>query len=306
MFSLFPRLFSFLLLFLCLNVLAQDSEDDPVAKKKSKKGFQFGISLGTYFANSYTAALYNGYGFDANGNKNTTFASSAMNEKINTEYGGKNGQPDRIAAALNVQPGTWSFDATDMPGKLRYNIALMLGVQSRYFLNDRDALLLNVNATQLTVSGDFTIGFNNTVIKASVPDSLQFQTFPIVGQEERLVIQPGFQHLFGDNDQFNFFVEGGPIVTMAKFQMNEIIINSLTIDLRTYYNSQGFVTQQARNMTGVGYGAFAGLGLNLQANDKYVIQLVYNPSYERINIGLTPPLTFQQALLLRVCYRLSN
>jgi hypothetical protein len=309
---LFSRLFFlFFLIFSLSNIcMAQDSDDDSPVKRKKKKGFEFGISTGTYFANNYTASLYDGYGFNANGGLNTTFLTSAMYEKIVNEYGGgppgaPNGQPDRIAVALGVQPGMWSFDTTDMPLKMKYNIALELGVQSRYFFNDKNALILNVNASQLTLSGDFTIGTSKTVIQPSIPDSLQFQTFSIVGQEERLIIQPGFQHIFGDDDQFNFFIEGGPIITMAKLQMNEIIVNNLTIDLRTYYNSyNGYITQAARNMTGIGWGAFAGFGMSIQANEKYSLQLVYNPSYEVIRLGPDPSLTLQQAILLRVCYKL--
>lgn len=305
------KITAILILLSSLNGLAQDSDQDdskPV-KRTHKKGFEFGVSMGTYFANNYTASLYNGYGFDVYGNPNKTFGSSAMNEKINYEYAGGNGYPDRIAQYLStpgstVQPGAWSFDSTDMPGKMRYTIAFELGIQTRYFVNDRNAVVFNLDAAQLTVSGAFTIGFANTVIKAQTPDSLQIQAFNIVGQEERLIFQPGWQHIFGDDDQFNFFIEGGPIVTMAKFQKNELLINGNPIDLRTYYNPYGYITQTARNMTGVGFGAFAGFGLNLQLNEKYALQLLYNPSFEKIALGPNPPFTLQNSIQFRICYKL--
>ncbi len=306
-----------------LSISAQDStrdsdqDDVKPVRKIHRKGFEFGLSMGTYFANNYTASLYNGMGFDANGNPNTTFLNSAMYEKIvnewgggpANEYGGSPGSggttyPDRLAPLLGVQTGTWSFDSTDMPGKMHYNIAFEIGVQTRYFVNDKNAIILNVDAAQLTIGGAFTIGEYSTVTHSTTPDTLEMQTFAIAGQEERLIFQPGWQHIFGDDDQFNFFIEGGPIFTMAKFQMNDIIINGTVIDLRTYYSPiTNYVTQQARNLTGVGIGAFAGFGLNLQANSKYALQLVYNPSFEKIALGPNPPFTMQNSIQLRVCYK---
>ena len=66
-----------------LNAFSQDDDSDKPPVKKSRKGFHMGLGMGAYFANSTTASLYDGYGFDANGNKNTAFVNSAMNEKIN-------------------------------------------------------------------------------------------------------------------------------------------------------------------------------------------------------------------------------
>src|ERR1044072_765972 len=96
-----------LLLLLVKPVLAQDNtEESNTGKPLKTKGLNLGLYLGTYFANKYTATLYDGYGFDVDGNRNS-FENSFMYNKIILEYGGGYGQPDLIAQALGVQHGEW-------------------------------------------------------------------------------------------------------------------------------------------------------------------------------------------------------
>jgi hypothetical protein len=299
----FSKLFFWGLL-LTLSTLAQAQQDagnDTPSKSKSK-GFHFGFIVGSLFANKYTASLYDGYGLDADGFKND-FSNSAMNRKINWEYGGGNGQPDRIAVALGVNHSDWTFDETDMPINMHYTPAIFVGLQTRYCFNNKDALLLNANGTKLTANGDFTITTTApTVGTTQYPQNIK--TFPIIGGEQRLDLQMGYQRIMGDNDKLNFFMEGGLTFTMVKFNRNIIQINNLAIDLSTYYNYQGYVEYRAKNLTGVSFGAFAGMGLNLSISPKWIIQLVYNPAFEKINIGVDPAYKLQHALGLRAYYNL--
>jgi hypothetical protein len=43
------------------------------------------------------------------------------------------------------------------------------------------------------------------------------------------LLQFGYQHLFGENEKFNFFAEGGLNISIAKFDKNEILINNLDV-----------------------------------------------------------------------------
>ena len=47
-----------------------DEAEETELIRKDKKGFYSGISVGSLFANKSTASLYDGYGYDFNGNKN--------------------------------------------------------------------------------------------------------------------------------------------------------------------------------------------------------------------------------------------
>ncbi|HXC06870.1 MAG TPA: hypothetical protein VNZ86_19060 [Bacteroidia bacterium] len=294
-----------LFLILCLaelpfRSLAQVEGNESGSSRKGK-GFHFGLGIGSFFANKYNASLYDGYGLDINGNKND-FDNSAMNRKINYEYGGGNGLPDRISPALNLNRSDWSFDQTDMPLSIKYNPAIEIGLDMRYGITSKDIIICNINAAQLTASGQFTITTNVYIPGNQYQQSILY--FPIIGGEQRLMTQLGYQRIMGDNDMFNFFMEGGMVCTMSKFTKNQIQINGLNIDLTTYYDNYGYVAYRANNITGIGFGAFAGMGINLTLGKKWIMQLVYDPSMEKVNMGPDPKYTFQNTLGLRAYYNL--
>jgi len=293
------KIFLAVTLIVLMSFSAKSQELSDTLKPQSK-GFHIGLYIGSYFANKYTADLYNGYGFDADGKKNS-FYNSFMYNKIVMEYGGGYaGVQDLIAQSLGVQHGEWFFSESDMPINMKYSPAFLLGLQARYSVDSKNAILLNVNASQLNITGNFTI----TVVPQTnfTQVSKTIKTFAIKGVEQRLMFQLGYQRLFGENEKINFLAEGGLNITMAKFDQNVILINDLLIDLTTYYYQPGYSAYFVKKPIGVGYGAFAGVGVNFNMNEKARIQFVYNPSYEGINIGPDPKLKLQHAVGLRMYY----
>jgi hypothetical protein len=277
------------------------TDDSTQVIAKNMKGFHLGLQAGTFFANKYTANLYNGYGLDVNGNTND-FLNSFLFRRINYDYGGGNGLTDQIAIALKVNPGQWAFnDQSYMPINLKYNVAIQVGLNTRYCFDNRNAVILNFNATKLTVTGNFTI-YEPTPTTSGFQGAGNYAAFSIVGGEQRLVTQLGFQRVLGDNDKLNFFIEGGVDMILAKFLRNQAIINNLVIDLTSYYYQPAYGSVRGKELIGLGFGVFAGLGLNLTLGTKYTVQLVYNPSYDQINIGASPKLTFQNSIGLRAYY----
>ena len=312
MYKILKSSFFFLLLFLVsTSALAQDdttgTDDNAPKKFKMRKGFQLGFVIGACKANNYTAALYNGYGLDVYGQTNT-FANSLMYQQIVNVYGGANGLgPDRIAQALGVAPGTWTFGQGDMPLNVTYNIAFTAGVQLRYAITSKDAILLNANTSRISIGGNFTI---ETPVPASNGfqtnnNTTNVQTFPIIGAEQRTTIQLGYQHIFGDDDaRVAFFMEGGLNVNLDKMMKNQININNLVIDLTSAYAYQytNYSAFNSKYLSGVGFGGFLGLGINININPKWLVQVVYNPSFDKINIGADPKYTFQNTLGIRGYY----
>lgn len=295
-----------LLFLVTLSALAQDDDNavdadgNPVSNIKSK-GLHAGLYIGTYFANKYTASLYDGYGIDFDGNKNS-FENSFIYNKIVLEYGGGYGQADYVAAALNVQHGEWSFSESDMPINMKYAPAFLLGLQGRYSVDKNNAILFNLNASQLNITGNFTI--TTTPPTNSTQINKAIKTCAIKGVEKRLMFQLGYQRLFGDDEKINFLAEGGMHVTLAKYDKNLILINDLLIDLTTSFYQPGYPSYAVRKPIGFGFGAFAGAGVNINMNSRFRVQLVYNPSYEGINIGPNPKLKLQHAVGLRFYYNL--
>lgn len=300
--SIKTAIFLFLICF-CSAAFAQDETEGETPQPAAvQKGFQLGLYVGSYFANNYTSSLHDGYGVDLDGYRNN-FENSYMYNKIVLEYGGAySGQPDLIAQELNVMHTDWSFQESDMPTYMRYQPAFLIGLQGRYSVDNKNVILLNINASKLTANGSFTI----TTIPQYVPgqNSRTIHTFQIKGMEQRLLFQIGYQHLFGQSNKINFLLEGGINITMAKLDKNQIQINNLTIDLTSPYYIPGYPAYSPVRRVGTGLGAFGGLGLNLNANEAFIIQLVYNPTYEGINLGQNKKLKLQNAVGLRAYYKL--
>lgn len=268
---------------------------------QQKKGLQAGLYVGAFFANKSTATIYDGYGYDLDGKKND-FQNSALNRKVNYEYGGGNGQPDRIAPALSVGTNEWNrITEDDMPINMHYTPAFMIGLNCRYNMNESSALLFNLNTARISATGNFTIELTPSVNQGgSTWSSNNIQTFQITGTEQRFIFQAGLQRYLSQNEIFNFFVEAGPLLNMIKAVNNKAIINSLQIDLTRHYNELGMETFRARNMTAVSFGFFAGAGINLNTGSDWIIQVLYNPSFERIGIGENPGPFLQNTLGLRM------
>ena len=294
----------FLLLSMC-SVFAQDNDTPDVSALPPRKSkFLTGVYVGSYFANKHTASTYNGYGFDVDGNRNS-FLNSFMYQKIVNEYGGRATQQyDYIADALGVDQNQWTFAESDMPVNMRYIPGIMLGLNLKLPVDRKSALVLNINASRLNLEGNFTI----TTLRpptANPFNNNNINTFAIRGSEQRLLIQLGFQRVFGEPDKLNFFGELGFVGTLAKFDKNMIYINNLEIDLTYYLNQTLYAAPgPTRRPLGFGVGAFAALGLNFDINPKFIVQILYSPSQERVNIGVNPTLKMQHGVGFRAYYKI--
>lgn len=298
----FIKILILLLTFSSSVLKAQENTEGETPENNGKeKSFKVGLFVGSYFANKYTAGAYDGYGFDIDGIRNTSFEKSYMYEKIIMQYGGGYGQVDQIALALNVANNTeWYFTKDDMPMNMHYTPAFLLGLQCRYSVDKKNGISLNLNAAKISVSGNFTISTKPPTGSTQINNSIQ--TFGIKGGEQRLMIQIGYNRIFGDNEKANFFAEGGLNMTYSQFDKNEILINNLHIDLLEFYDYQGIQAGYTKKPRGMGFGAYAGAGINITMSEKFTVQLLYSPSFEGIKIGDNQKLKWQHSVGLRAYY----
>lgn len=314
---------SFLLVFaFCLhitNIFSQEYEpSEPDTSIKASfiphKGFHAGLFVGAFWANQHTAYLYDGYGFDQNGQRNTFNNSILYNEIVNI-YGGAFGGIDYIAQLLNVNHTDWYFNEQDMPTNLRYTTTYLVGLNTRYQINKKESITLNINGTRLNVNGKFTISsINNPGFGSGTSSQVKLHQFTIVGGEQRLMFQLGYQRIIGKSEKLNLLLEGGLNVILSKAQKNQAFLNSenpnnsqnnIAIDLMNSYNQPPYNYYSAKYLVGGGIGAFGGIGFNLTINPRYTIQLLYNPSYDRISLGYNPKFKLQHGVGLRVYYNMS-
>jgi hypothetical protein len=302
------------LLICTLTSQAQDdwNEGDSTTSSNPHKGFHAGLFIGAFWANGQTAYLYDGYGFDEYGQRNS-FNNSILYNQIVNVYG--NGNNDLIAQLLNVNHTDWHFTQNDMPFNLRYTTTYLVGFNMRYQLDKKQNIMININGTKLAVNGKFTITTNNNSGGFQTPGaSNRLNQFTIVGAEQRLMFQFGYQRILGKNEKINFVIEGGLNIIMSKAQKNQALlysdlnngINNIAIDLMNVYNTPPYNYYSAKYLIGVGIGAFGGIGINLNLNPRYSVQLLYNPSYDRIALGYAPEFKLQHGCGLRVYYNLSK
>ncbi len=266
-------------------------------------GFFTGIYIGSYWPSDHVAQLYDGFGFDYDENK-LTFEDSWMYEKIYRQYGGGYGQPDYISEALGVQPGEWFFDESDMPQNMVYKTSWLVGFSGRYTLDRKNAILFNINGAILKAVGNFTITTRPPPNSTQVNNSIR--TYEIAGTEQRLLFEAGYQHLFGaEYRAFNFFMEGGLHATLAKFEDNEIQIEYLRINLFDSIDPYtGVSYYNVSRPVGLGFGAFAGAGFNIDTQSKWSLQILYNLLLENVRIGYDQQIQVGQSVGLRAYYTL--
>lgn len=64
----------------------------------------------------------------------------------------------------------------------------------------------------------------------------------------------------------------------------------------------GYPSYVTKRPIGTGYGAFAGMGLNIGINEGIRVQIAYSPTLENINIVKNPKLKIQHSAGLRAYY----
>ncbi len=315
--TFYKPLITVLLTCLCFSTFiskAQENDnnvaDSTSGEPRLRKTFHLGLIVGAYWANKSTAYLYDGYGFDQNGQRNS-FANSVLYNQIVNVYGGGNGGTDLIAQLLNVDHKDWYFNEQDMPFNLKYTTTYLVGLNMRYQVNKKSNITLNINGTKISVNGKFTI--SSTTTSNGFTSQAKQNQFTIVGAEQRLMFQLGYQRIIGNNEKLNLMVEGGLNFILSKAQKNQALLtsdnnggqNNIYIDLMTAYQQPPYNYYAAKYFIGAGIGAFGGIGLHLTINPKYTIQLLYAPSYDRIGLGYAPSFKMQHGVGLRVYYNLS-
>jgi len=301
------------LMLMCNISFAQENDsliEDETSIKQKQKSFHAGVYVGSYWADKSSASLFDGYGFDEFGVRNT-FANSLLYNQIVNVYGGGYNGVDLIAKLLNVDHKDWYFNEQDMPANLKYTTTFLVGLNTRFQVDKKTNITFNINASKLIVNGKFTIS-STTTSNGFQSQPIQNQ-FTITGGEQRLMMQLGYQKIIGNNKKLNFMLEGGLNVIFSKAQKNIAYLtstsfngaNNITIDLMSVYNQQPYNTYSPKYLIGAGIGAFGGIGLHLTINPKYTVQLLYSPSYDRISIGYNPKFKMQNGFGLRFYYNLS-
>ncbi|MCA1751003.1 MAG: hypothetical protein ABR572_13130 [Cryomorphaceae bacterium] len=279
---------------------ADGEEPDEPVKLEDLTGFVVGLNIGFYQANSNTASIYNGYGFDRAGARNN-FANAWLNQALQ----GNDINRRNTRNAMGFSDDNWSFGEDDMPNEMRYTPSFMWGAHFRYHLNPDFAFFAEVGGTSPTTTGEFTI-----VNQSAQPGQLESQRInrvEIRGEEQRLLLTLGVRRALGREKKEREnrstailpFFEFGVNSTFVSFEENFINLDLPTRDLTRFFQQQGFQVDEARQLTGVGFGAFGTLGIQIHLGSDIMIDLGYRPSFEHVKLGEWDQRGFQHIAVVR-------
>ncbi len=281
----------------------EETPKEPIVLEELQ-GLVIGLNLGFYQANPNTAGIYGGYGFDREGAR-LGFAQSWLNQALT-------GNPEfirRTSTAVGLAEGEWLFEESDMPGEMRFRPSFMWGAHFRYLLNPDFGFFVEINGTNPVTIGEFTI---QTPAINPIGQVGSLQAFRIRGEEQRLMFAVGAHRVIGRKERERQGKSTGvlPIIdfgintTLAQFEESFIDLGEIVgpVDLTIFYQQQGIPIDQARILSGVGFGGFAGGGVQIHLGADIMIDLIYRASFEQVRLGEWNERGFQHIFALRAIW----
>lgn len=224
-------------------------------KNKNTDGLYFGINFGSYFANRYTAQYYNGSG-----------VNKLNDSLLHSLYNYQN-----IKTALAAD----SFWLGELPTKMKYNPAFLIGIYFKYNIKN-SGIFVQFNFSKLKASDAFTI----MVFDPNNPSKPIPKIESITGSEKRASIDIGYSYMFSPHSNYRPFIQFGGNMTNTKFIENKIKIENLEYSIANYHYAYYKIEQG-----GIGFGAFAGGGMNLIFNESVSIMPTLNIYYTQAKMG---------------------
>lgn len=254
------------------------------AKDEPREGgirLEYGLNLGSYFANSYTANYYNGSGqYSGVGNQGRV---DQLLSKTAYNY-------PRLRQQIGYD---FTLEENGLPTAMRYSPAMMVGLFATIAFNPRVALLAESNFSRLRIQDQFTIRLE----RFSSIEGDNIERHSITGNEERVDIKLGLQFTFLSAASYvHPFIEAGGLFTDTKVKENNIRIAGSTLSLHV----PGTGTYMPERDYGIGMGAFASAGIKMDVNEQFRFSIGYSTHYNNINLGKFDDYKWQHALFLRL------
>lgn len=264
--------YTFLFLSFSNGMEAQVVEDEDYG------GFEAGLNIGVYFGNKNTANFYNGAG-------NEDEMNSADKVINNVHYLNQiNNVLEQNGYRYPLEEG---FYDTEYPMDMHYLPAIYAGLTGRYWFNRKVALAVSMNYSRLNTKDNFVIYNTNPDIPPSNREN-QYVIGTIAGQEDRVNIDIGLVNSFPIHEKMNFIFEVGFNLNNTTVIMNKIEIYGLVLDIMYKgpydYVPGGNTPQYYFRQGGIGYGAYATPGLQVNFNEGVSMDILAQFYYSYIDL----------------------
>ncbi len=244
-------------------------------KQTTRKGFNWGINAGMYFANRKEAQFYDG----------------AATRPAKLKY--ILGLPDyyqEISEALN------SNFILSQTGIMKYNPAVLIGLNLQYYTSPKIAYYVNINMVNLKSYGIFKV----ELLSPSTDPNNWHNTKEgaIFGKENRFNIDAGFHYVTKPiKDIFYPYIDLGFMFSLIHVSDHQMNIAGFSSDM--YYSD--YVSGSGSLSQGLGYGAQLGLGFQVELSEKYYLFLGYGLDAIDYNL-LKNSFTLQHSVAARIMF----
>ncbi len=253
---------------------------------KSRSGIEYGGIAGFYFAGNGTAGFYSG----KPGNENTA------------EYILKNKYwYDEIFLLTRAND---KIVILEYPEKMKYNPAFSFGLFVKYNVDCHKGFYLQFHYAKLTAKDIITFEVDPPIDYLAEPD---IRHYPVIGIEERNMVDLGYNYTFGDNPASRFFIGAGinmnsSLVKESVLRIEDKPFNMVNIYSTGYIPGAALQTYEFRQ-GGIGFGAFGTIGGRFEFNEAVAIEPGVSVYYKYINLesykGFYPQFNF----FVKICLR---
>lgn len=260
-------------------------------------GWRFGINIGMYFANNYSARYYSGEPFNENNIDyvlNNKYWYEEIQQQLNShkvfnsfDYPPPSDYTSSWEAwknQYNVQEGDkvwWIYYPVDID----YAAAISPGFYAKYNFNNTTGIFIQTNYVELKTSGVFQMVID-TVTYTSEPG---FRTGYIRGKERRSTIDLGISKFYRTGKYMNIFIETGLHMNSTKVLENRIKIGAREYTIINRYGSGGYVPNSNSYeydvyQGGIGFGIFLNGGLKFILNESVSFDPGVSVYYKNLNL----------------------
>lgn len=282
-------------------MIVPGNEEDFSVERRD--GIEFGMNIGVYRGAPGPSMIYDGFGKD--GTESVDLPDGAaklwtIKERLSQVATAQPNSP--IAGILN---GPFPWDIYSYP-IMQYRPAMMFGLKVAKFWSPETAVMLSVDAVQLTAEGAWSL-----VRVGEVPDQGQgnyaTEDYGIEGKENRLNVALGYRTSVYIDEGISWIMELGGMTTAYSLEENYLLMTENSaqlqpyrLDLLTQVNngSNGTLNRANGLLTQWGMGAYVGVGMDVAFQQGGRIELNLRVSRDNVKLGMQESKVWNGALFV--------
>ena len=164
-----------------------------------------------------------------------------------------------------------------------YDPGLMMGLKLLYFWNPESALVMSIDVVNLNAAGPWTL--ETDLLPGSGQGSNDIRVYGIFGKERRMLGTFGYRTAAYIIEEASWIFELGGTATAVQIKDNFIMVENNTYDLITFYNGAGQYSGAGSNLTSMGFGYYAVVGLEAMFDEGGNLEANFRVSRDNIRLG---------------------